>query len=534
MKGAAHFTVAAVLISICSSVSADLVFNSPPELTKYSSVRCVEGAGSLPKNFNFTEVEYHVKVDKDFCNEEQTSTRYNGTIVDYWSVKETCGCESGTLTFRTQCVYDHLIRNKVLAFIEITDRPMTRKLEPFNAFRMIATAFPSDGQIPFIVCQYVEPLSPGYVKDEFLPHNGNVTITVFNDVNRFETVFDNMLYKFYFHGFGVVCLVTSFLCGKWYKERTKNGFSGAGIPELMLIMEGISMALLGLFLLISGMADTVYWPYELSGFVSLFTGTSLATSSLAGIFFLDLNESMVNLRQNQAQNFWKSKKKVVVVGACICFMMDFVNLAIVAFEIPYFVNILASICLLGQIILGTQFIRSTSKFLNTGIAKFSEFKGTSKKKKKGPDVEDPQVAKLKLMAKYLRLSAVCMLIICCLYTVPIFSGTVIYGVYAPEGWVIFWVIGVPTRYLVSWTQIMLAKPREQKKGKKTKVAPRSTVNSVASDIESDVSSSSAGSSVGSSGSSASSSPPSSSSRNTTATSNYSASSSAVSSSAGSR
>jgi len=457
-----------------------------------------------------------MRVEEDYC--DGNPEEYEGSIVlveDVYKVCNTLEYNGKTRMMNERERYEQAKRNKVMALISLEQRPEYKFYLPGVMGNAIANA--NGNEVPIIHCEFMSGpdgyLEGYYVDKVIFPHNkteetASFTIDVTIDVDRFRAMYNHPLYFLYFHLVGMGFLATSVLCWYWlYKRKELMGFSEARIPEIMLSMEGVTMAILGFYLLIGGHFLRPVQTYDFSGMsAGYLSGSSLATSMLAGIFFMDLQKSMLTMKLNQKAYFWRTYKKRIIIVVTCCILMDMFNFYAFAYAIPGFVTVCGGINVLATIVLGTYFFVGTNRFLKLGMEMMEETDDDIIETEANRQQKETQIRNLIKLAKYLRISTCGMFLSVMILPYIMLSGKRHYGVWAPGGWTFFWVCFFPIRWMQSYAQICMCRPQGARKNKAATIAPKATQvgssigSSVGSELNSEIVVTSAESASSSSGS----------------------------------
>ena len=163
------------------------------------------------------------------------------------------------------------------------------------------------------------------------------------------------------------------------------------------------------------------------------TGCSLATSLLAGLAFKDISDICKAMRMaSKMKPFFERKRNQIIGGVTVCVCLDVVNSCGVAFWIAGVEMIVGSLLTLFQLVIGVFFVKST-----VGLIKLTS--NTISGSKNASNIDSKQ-EKLRHMAKWLGCSGILIVTVVCCMPLIIFSGGMIYGIYAPKGWASIWAV----------------------------------------------------------------------------------------------
>jgi len=176
---------------------------------------------------------------------------------------------------------------------------------------------------------------------------------------------------------------------------------------------------------------------------------------------------------------------LTLITVVSCVALDVVSALTLMFNVKFFPQIISVIILASTFSLGIFFIYATQKFLATAVGKLSSKAGVS---------NGESLAKMKKMAKFLRLAAFGLFLYCLIVVIQGISGVMIAGLFTPYGWCLVWGSYVPVRFLTSQAKIMMAKSNE----KKSRVKPlnQNSTNAASSVGSAAVSSAAVSSSIG--------------------------------------
>lgn len=132
----------------------------------------------------------------------------------------------------------------------------------------------------------------------------------------------------------------------------------------MLAIEGATMLINGFYLTIFGCWDVEYTPFYVgASMIQLLPGAGLATSALAGVFFLHMSRGMDQGSSNVALTFWKTYKKRMIFLFIICVFTDLFTPIATAYYVPYFNLLCGFFQIVANATLGFHFVRATANFL---------------------------------------------------------------------------------------------------------------------------------------------------------------------------
>lgn len=201
-------------------------------------------------------------------------------------------------------------------------------------------------------------------------------------------------------------------------------------------------------------------------FTPLLIGSSFATSLLAGQFFTDMRMQSQRLQKGAANSFFKRKRGVIYRLALFSLFTDWLAMFSLLWYVIEGIDILlglfVSVC---QAIVAIYYIRSTLKFLRSSIILLTSA---------GSKTDSTALNALRRMARWLFFSAILMIFMTLSMMIFATSGYLWYGIWAPNGWVLGWVLALCIRVGVSFTQVMMSRPRTKKKNATNMVANSST------------------------------------------------------------
>ena len=468
---AALLSVGFIIVGIAQfrSVDAGFALNVHSTNETYVSNRCVSHSVKCPGKegdaFYSMRVQTLQPNDCDVFRGKHVidvdrSLAFQGSAVFHQDIKETCNLTKIGAPKRLKMYWQFAKMYNISILVDLLDRG-SEKLRVPGLEYYISSSQSTECPVPHLNCDYVNeaPFSRYEMPLIVWPASSKgATLNISIDKNEYRGIYENILYNIWFRGFGMLYLYV----GMWLAPRSLWSRKNSTVPFTMLSIEMLVCSILGVHFVLGcnfGISGGL-WPQSLHiAFVLLFTGSSLTTSILAGLWFHTKRRMVTNLTLTDRSFFAHHVIFTFVVVIVICVALDVVSgLALVIF-LPNAELIVGGVCTLGQLAVGVYYFRSTTQFIILLKKRGGDLQGIAKQAKR--------------MALLLRYSSIGMLVYVLLVPVLVFSGEMFYGMYSPLGWAMFWGIMVAVRLLPSYCQVLIVSP--PKYVRVTRVRSQSTV-----------------------------------------------------------
>lgn len=167
---------------------------------------------------------------------------------------------------------------------------------------------------------------------------------------------------------------------------------------------------------------------------------------------------MSRMKQQSTSGFLTRNKKYLVSLALTCVGLDIFAMLALFLWIPGVEFATGLFFFVAQMAIGIFYIKFTAKFVSGSVKSLSATANVSKSNKQF-------LKAMHRMARFLFYSAMATIVLCIGMAIISFSGEFFYGIWTPTGWTLTWIIIIISRYLISFSQIQMCKPKASKKGK---------------------------------------------------------------------
>lgn len=304
---------------------------------------CTPRFSKTVQSLSLFEAEFVVP-EKDIClGDDASKLKYGGKIVAQDHLRAVCNIEAKPGFILT--IEKYVLDANLSAFIYFYGSSLSgdyAKQRVVPGIRPYTSSYPAFSKdFPVFDCSVPTKKDGSMAELGFLEglldgenNNGSLSLGYVNltiDSNPWSPYFDSPINFIYFR----------FVCGSLFLY-----FGGKGLyfgwttrkdkkrefTNLLLVMEGVSLNLIGLHLFISGFLNDfngIYPEWLQFGFVSLLSGVSLCTSLLAGLIFHEINSSARKMKALKKSLLLTHRVKI------FCAVLFFILLDLSSFVTKY-------------------------------------------------------------------------------------------------------------------------------------------------------------------------------------------------------
>ena len=312
---------------------------------------------------------------------------------------------------------------------------------------------------PRITCSRKPPPKGGVnATADIVQKNPNVTFNLKTSPNPWIAVYDSASFQIFFRGMGLLFLYVGLYLAPRFAHSHWH-VKGNTIPVVLLLLESASTTVIGVFYAVGGGSGR-HLPgmfYMILG--PAFLGVSFATSVLSGFWFW-----IASMKLKRLLSYDRDNDKWIRVGLCLailCVLSECYYIYSIVDMKENFISAYAVFLTLAQVIIGIVYFFFTLRFVKEG-------KRASIKMSAGNSIMMGRMMmrKFRRMARLLRFSAACMIMVSVFSTIYSLSGSMYYGVWDPNNYGFVMGFGLLSRFGISYCQVEMCRKS------KTKVADK--------------------------------------------------------------